>query len=55
MQEEIPTNGTLLAEIMAPTRQYVEIFAIETHAKMSAMPLEDFITLAISQNGFTCK
>jgi hypothetical protein len=50
MQEEIPTNGTLLAVIMAPTRQYAEIFAIQTHAKASAVPLEFFITLAIGQN-----
>jgi hypothetical protein len=54
MQEEIPTNGTLLAAVMAATGQYVEIFAIETHAKVSTVPLETLITLAINQYGFTC-
>jgi hypothetical protein len=53
MQEEIATNGTLLAEIMAATVQHVEIFAIQAHAKVSMVLLENAITLAINQQGFT--
>jgi hypothetical protein len=49
MQEELPTNGTLLAEMMAATGQHVELFAIQAHAKVSRVPLENSITLAINQ------
>jgi hypothetical protein len=48
LQEEIPTNGTLSTKIMA-VATYVEIFAIQTHARELAGPLHNFIALAINQ------